>query len=401
MDIGKRIPPHNEEAENLVIGAILIDNDIFPDIVSVISQDDFYFPSNKIVFTAISELFNENKPIDLVTISEKLGQDSLGRIGGISFLSNLAMSVATTRNAMEHSKIILEKSVRRQIIRQSQKIIGDAYDSEYQNATDIKSNALEELGSVFVNDNNNSKSLLETAREVNEEIKRKRNQSSSDEEKYHVGFADYDLWLDGLHPQELTIIAARPAVGKTSFGLDIASNLAKKGLHSVFITLEMSNRQLLLRLVSTESRINSQKLRKPKVLTDEEYKLYSKTIRDVAKWPIYIEEFKYIQDIRAYCRNLKLKGMLDVLFVDYIQLMQTHKRTNNRNEEIGDISRGLKAISKEFNIPVVALAQLSRSSEKEAREPKLSDLRESGDLEQDRLQTVLYKEGELLGSPRG
>jgi replicative DNA helicase len=181
----------------------------------------------------------------------------------------------------------------------------------------------------------------------------------------------------------------------TAIGLQIVRNLVKKGLYIPFISLEMSDKQLLARLISSESKINSHKLRKPKLMTDEEYLLYKKTLNDINSLPLQIEELKYIQEIRSYCRQLKSKNKLDALFVDYIQLMLTMKKTNNRNEELGDISRNLKAISKEFNIPVVALAQLNRATEKENREPRLSDLRECGDIEQDADNVIfLHKESD-------
>lgn len=379
-----RIPPQNIEAEQSVLGSILLDPEVIIDAITMLKSEDFYNPQHQAIFDVVHGLHNNNKPIDIITVSEQLQiQNIMDDIGGFTYLSHMINIVPTTSNIKHYIKIVEEKSIRRQLIKQSSYIQEKAYEQEYDNSIDLKNDALEIISKIDTNDKNKNRSIKKTSEELDFDINRKRNQDNNSEEKYYTGLIDYDYWLDGLHEQELTIIGARPGQGKTIAGLQIAKYLAKKGLHIPFFTLEMSDKQLLSRLISSESKINSHKLRKPKLMTDEEYKLYKTTLAYINELPLYIEESKYIQEIRSYCRQMKMKNKLDALFVDYIQLMLTMKKTNNRNEELGDISRGLKSISKEFNIPVVALAQLNRTTEKENREPRLSDLRECGDMEQD------------------
>jgi len=391
-----RLPPQNIEAEQSVLGSALLDSDIIPDILSILNSRDFYKPEHQEIFDIIYELHNGNKPVDIITVSEQLKlQNIFDTIGGYDYLAYISSNVPTTANAKHYSRIVEEKSIRRQLIKKSSEIQEKAYEQDYDNTVDLKNDALEIISGIDINDQKKNRSMKKASEELDGDIERKRNQDNGNEEKYFTGLTDYDYWLDGLHEQEFTIIGARPAVGKTAFGLQIARNLVKKGLHIPFISLEMSDKQLLARLISSESKINSHKLRKPKLMTEDEYKLYKQTLIYINSLPLQIEEFKYIQEIRAYCRQLKSKNKLDALFVDYIQLMLTMKKTDNRNGELGDISRNLKSLSKEFNIPVVALAQLNRATEKENREPRLSDLRECGDIEQDADNVIfLHKESD-------
>lgn len=732
LDTLGKIPPQHIEAEQSLLGSILLDNDILSDILQILNKDDFYREDHKAIFQSIYELFNNNRPIDLITVSEDLSvKGHLDDIEIFNYLANIISIVPTTANAKYYAQIIKEKSVRRQAIKISNEIINKAYEREYENSIDIKSDAQELISTINVEDNRKYRNLIIVSQELTQDILRKRSQIN-DDEKYYTGIIDYDNWLDGLHKQEFTIIGARPAVGKeqplyskiltpngwitmkdvkvgtkiigsdgkiynitgvfpqgikdiyriyfnddsyvdcglehlwetknryerknkknasvkttkeiidsirinkdnrlnhsikwikpanfsekelpihpyvmgallgdgcfrkgstlgfstieidiiekvmhnltitdtiqigknkkdhrivkkqrdnkktttyyeldkmsliglksyekfipkcylyasveqrlsllhglidtdgyttknshtieysttslqlandvkelvyslggrcayisrngfykknnirvdcrvnyrvyisfyndvipvsskkhllkykkpktildrfikhidyvgkheaqcimvnspdhlyitdnyilthnTAFGLQMTRNLIKKGLHIPFVTLEMSDTQLFARIISSESKINSHKIRKPKLLSSEEFDLYNKTSDYISSLPLIIEEIKYIQDLRAYCRYLKTKNQLDALFLDYIQLMQTYKKTNTRNEELGDISRTLKSFSKEFDIPVIALAQLNRLTERENREPKLSDLRECGDMEQD------------------
>jgi len=379
-----RIPPHNIEAEQSVLGSMLLDNDKIPDIISIIKSDDFYKDIHREIYNSIDELFNKNEPVDIISVSENLdSRGVLNNIGGLEYLSTISTGVPTTANAKHYASIVEEKSVRRKTIKISNEIINRAYDGDFENVVDIKSNSLELLSAINVNDKKSKKNLKSIAVDFKEKIKRKKNQSNDGEEKYYTGISDFDNWLDGLHEQEFSIIGARPSCGKTAIAMQIALNLAKRGLHVTFDTLEMSDEQLFSRVVSSQGKINSHKLRKPKLMSIDDWNAFEKAVDEASDLPLYIEEIRYIQDLRAYCRNMKTQNKLDVLFVDYLQLMLTYKKTNNRTEELGDISRNLKALSKEFNIPIVALAQLTRLTERESREPRLSDLRECGDMEQD------------------
>lgn len=383
IDILGRIPPQNIEAEQSILGSILLDKDIIPEVILVIKTDDFYKENHKEIYEAILDIYEKSNPIDLITVSEQLNiRGTLDDIGGLEYLVHLSEIVPTTSNIKYYIKIVQEKSIRRKLIKQSNEVINKAYEDEYENIIDLKSDSLQLLSDINIQGKGKSKTNREILNNIKDRILKER--TGEKDKGFFTDILDYDKWTAGLHKQELTIMAGRPASGKTSLGMQIGINVAKKGKHVLFITREMSEEQVATRTIAHKGKINSHKLRSPELLTNDDLIIMDRIIELIAELPFEINEhIDNVQEIRSYCRELKNKGKLDLLIVDYLQLLTTMKKVGNRTEEVGDVSRQLKIMSKEFDIPVIVLAQLSRSVERENRRPKLSDLRECGNIEQD------------------
>lgn len=383
IDILGRIPPQNIEAEQSILGSILLDKDIISEVILVIKTDDFYRENHKEIYEAILDIYEKGNPIDLITVSEQLNiRGTLNNIGGLEYLVNLSEIVPTTSNIKYYIKIVQEKSIRRQLIKQSNEIINKSYEDEYENIIDLKSDSLQLLSDINIQGKNKSKTNREILNNIKDRILKER--AGEKDIGFFTDILDYDKWTAGLHKQEMTIMAGRPASGKTSLGMQIGINVAKKGKHVLFITREMSEEQVATRTIAHKGKINSHKLRSPELLTNDDLITMDRIIELIAELPFEINEhIDNVQEIRSYCRELKNKGKLDLLIVDYLQLLTTMKKVGNRTEEVGDVSRQLKIMSKEFDIPVIVLAQLNRSVERENRRPKLSDLRECGNIEQD------------------
>lgn len=379
--------PFNLEAEEAVIGAMLIDKNVISDVAEILSDEDFYNTSLKEVYTSIIDLFEEGKPIDPITVSEKLRErGTYDSVGGINFLTELIMKVPTTANTTYYVKIVEEKSILRRLISTSQKII-ELCNNQNDRVEDIIDFAEKNIFGILQNKQSKDFShlkeiLIETYNKI-EELYSK---------KSHIigvptGFSDLDRITAGLQPSDLILLAARPAMGKTSFALNIVQNAALRANVPVAVfSLEMSKEQLVTRMICSEAMIDSHKLRTGN-LEDEEWKRFAKAIALLANAPIYIDDTPAISiaEMRAKCRRLKLKEKgLGLVMVDYLQLMQARGRFESKQQEIAEISRSLKAIARELNIPVLALSQLSRAPETRAdHRPILADLRESGAIEQD------------------
>ena len=388
MDISSlgRIPPQNIEAEQSVLGASLLDKEVLSTITEIIDVSDFYREDHKEIFEAIMDLYERGEPIDLITVSEQLKiRGSIDAVGGLEYLTNLVNAVPTTANAKHYAKIVEEKSILRRLIKTSSEIINMGYD-ETEEVEYILDRA--EKGIFDISQKRNSQGfvqikdvLIETFDRLEELYNNKGNVTG-----IPTGFVDLDHKTAGLHNSDLVLIAARPAMGKTSFVLNIAQYAA---IHSqvpvAIFSLEMSKEQLVNRMLCCEAMVDAQKMRTGQ-LEDSDWQKIAKALGPISDAPIYLDDTPGVTsaEIRAKCRRLKLEKDLGLVIIDYLQLMQGRGRSESRQQEISEISRSLKILAKEINVPVIALSQLSRAPEMRSdHRPILSDLRESGAIEQD------------------
>lgn len=389
MDIGAlgRIPPQSIEAEQSVLGSMLIDKEVIPVVLEILKSEDFYRPDHKAIYEIVIELFDKSQPIDLITVSERLKlHGKLELIGGLEYLSNIATAVPTTANIKNYSKIVEEKSLLRKLIRASSDIVDLGFnaseevsfilDKAEQGIFDILQKRSTQ-GFVPIKD-----VLVETFNKLEELYNNKGVVTG-----IPTGFSDLDFKTSGLHNSDLILIAARPAMGKTAFALNLASNAAVHSQVPVAVfSLEMSKDQLVNRMLSSEAMVDGSKMRTGQ-LEDNDWQKVAKALGPLSEAPIFIDDTPgvSITEIRAKCRRLKLEHNLGLVIIDYLQLMQgSRSKSENRQQEISEISRSLKMLAKEINVPVITLSQLSRASETRTdHRPILSDLRESGAIEQD------------------
>lgn len=381
-----RIPPHSIEAEQSVLGAMIVNKEAINTAIEIIRPDDFYKEANREIFEAIIVLFNKNEPVDIITLSEELKQrGTLDNIGGMTYIANLSSSVATTANTKYYCEIVEEKSILRRLILSSDEIMNKAYeDSEEveailekaeKNIFDITQGSHREGFSPI------AEVLLSSFAQIEERAANKGGLTG-----LTTGFVDLDNKLSGLQKSDLVLLAARPSMGKTALGINIATNSALKGNASVAIfSLEMSKEQLVQRIISATSHVNLQKIISGNLVDDEWIQVVN-SMAPLSQMSIYIDDTAGISlmEMKAKCRRLKIEKGLDMVLVDYLQLMTLGGTQESRQQEISAISRGLKGLAKEMECPVVALSQLSRAPElRSDHRPILSDLRESGAIEQD------------------
>ncbi len=383
-----RLPPQSLEAEQSVLGALLIDRDAIVEVADFLRAEDFYRPANGSVFAAVLDLYERREPIDIVTVSETLERaGQLETIGGRTYLSSLANQTPTAVHAVPYARIVERKAVLRNLISAAGRIAGIGYEdpAEIQEAIDRAERELFTVSQRRVVDGFSRLSrLLHDAYDRLDYLHAHRGEVSG----VRTGFADLDALTTGLQKSDLVVVAARPSVGKTSFALNIAEYAAVHDGKSVgMFSLEMSKEQLVLRLLSSVSNIDSQRLRSG-YLEELDFARIAPAMNALSEAPIYIDDTPSIStmELRTKARRLQAESGLDLVIVDYLQLMQatSTSRDANRVQEVSEISRGLKALARELSVPVVALSQLSRQPEmRESREPRLSDLRESGAIEQD------------------
>lgn len=388
----EKMPPQNIEAEQSLLGSLLIDKDAITKIADSLLVEDFYKESHAIIYNSILELFAQHEPIDILTLSSKLKEKKqLKNIGGRSYLAKLSMSVPTSSNVNYYAEIIQKKATLRRLINSSLRIneLGYSEDEEIETVLDKAEKSLFEVSQKHLKQNFSPiNNLLTDAFERIDEI----HKESGKLRGLATNFTELDNLLGGLQKSDLIILAARPSVGKTSFALDVARNVATRYKKSVGIfSLEMSKEQLVDRLICAEANVNLWKMRTGKLSDREDDDDFSKighALGVLSEAPIYIDDSGIINivEIRAKARRLQMEKGLDLLIIDYLQLMKGQdKYDGNRVQEISEISRGLKGIAKELKIPILALSQLSRAVEQQpgAAIPKLSHLRESGSIEQD------------------
>lgn len=381
-----RIPPHSIEAEQSVLGAMILDREAINIAVEMIKPEDFYKEAHREIFEAILNLYNKNEPVDLITLAEELKRrGTLENIGGVTYLADLSSGVATTANTKYYCKIIEEKSTLRKLIKSCNEIILKSY----ENLEEV--NAIIELAEKSIFDITLGKQregfapinevLLKSFSKIEE-----RAASQNPITGITTGFIDLDYKLSGLQRSDLILVAARPSMGKTAFALNLATNAALKGGAKVAIfSLEMSKEQLVQRMISATAHVDLQKIISGRLSEDEWIQIIN-AMGPLSQAQIFIDDTAAISlmEMKAKCRRLKIEKGLDLILIDYLQLMQSERRHENRQQEISAISRGLKALAKELECPVVALSQLSRAPElRSDHRPILSDLRESGAIEQD------------------
>jgi len=381
-----RIPPHSLEAEQSVLGAMILDKEAINTAIEIIRPDDFYKEANKEIFEAILILFNKNEPVDLITLSEELKRrGTLENIGGVTYLANLSSGVATTANVKYYCKIVEEKSILRRLIRSCDDVIAKSYEnSDEVNA--IIENAEKAIFDITQGRHREGFSplnevLLSSFSQIEE---RAANQGTLT--GLTTGFIDLDNKLSGLQKSDLILLAARPSMGKTAISVNIVTNAALKANAKVAVfSLEMSKEQLVQRMISATAHVDLQKIISGR-LSEEEWIQVINAMGPLSQAEIFIDDTAGISlmEMKAKCRRLKIEKGLDLVMIDYLQLMQLDGRQESRQQEISAISRGLKALAKEMECPVIALSQLSRAPElRTDHRPILSDLRESGAIEQD------------------
>jgi replicative DNA helicase len=398
-----RLPPQSLEAEQSVLGAILIDRDAVVEVAEFLHAEDFYRQAHGRIFAAILDLFERREPIDIVTVAEALERENeLEAVGGRAYLASLASQTPTAVHAVQYARIVERKSVLRNLIAAAGKIAGIGYEdpAEIQEAIDRAE------GELFAVSNRRVtagfarlRDLLHAAYDRLDYLHAHRGEILG----IRSGFADLDSLTTGFQKSDLVIIAARPSIGKTSLALNIAEHAAVRDKRSVGIfSLEMSKEQLVQRLLSSVSNIDSDRLRTG-FLEELDFTRLAPAMNALSEAQLYIDDTPNIStmELRTKARRLQAEAGLDLVIVDYLQLMQsaTASKDANRVQEVSEISRGLKGLARELDVPVIALSQLSRQPEmRNEKEPRLSDLRESGAIEQDAdLVIFLWREQERTG----
>ena len=383
-----KIPPQAVDLEEVVLGAMMIDKKGVDEVIDILSPEAFYKDAHKYIFEAIFKLFENSEPIDLLTVSSQLKKDEkLEMVGGDFYLISLTQRVSSSAHIEFHARIILQKYIQRSLIKISNEIIEEAYD-ETKDVFDLLDNAEAKLYEVT---QGNVKKSTETAQSLVIQAKKKIEEISNKEGLSGIptGFDKLDKLTSGWQPSDLIIVAARPGMGKTALTLTMARNIAVDFNQPVaFFSLEMSSVQLITRLISSETGLSSEKLRTGK-LEKHEWEQLNVKVKTLEKAPLYIDDTPSLSifDLRAKARRLASQYGIKMIMIDYLQLMTAggSQKGGNREQEISMISRNLKALAKELNVPVIALSQLSRAVETRggSKRPLLSDLRESGAIEQD------------------
>ena len=386
MELGK-IPPHDIEAEQAVIGSMLTDKDAVISAIESLKEDDFYREDHKAIYSAILSLYDKSEPIDIITLKAEL--TSLGlfdKIGGLEYLVELPEKVPTTSNVQKYIKIVEDKSILRRLIKTANEIIEQGYDPT-EEIDNIMESAEKKIFDISQDKNQKGYSpikdiLVDTFTELEQLYNQKKRITG-----VPTGFPDLDYKTAGLHNSNLILIAARPAMGKTAFALNIATHAAVRAkVPTLIFSLEMAKEELVNRILCSEALVDSNKIRTGKMEEDDWLKVAG-AMGPLSESQIYIDDTPgiSINEIRAKCRKLKLEKNIGLIVIDYIQLIQASGRKNaGREQEIAEISRSLKILAKEINVPVIALSQLSRAPEQRPdHRPMLADLRESGSIEQD------------------
>lgn len=382
----KKIPPHSIEAEQSVVGSMIMDKDAITTASEIISSEDFYQHQYGLLFDAMVELFNEGKPVDLITLQEKMKEKELpSELSSIDFIRDLMSAVPTSANVKYYANIVKEKATLRRLIKVTEGITNECY----LNREKLEVILEETEKQVFDVVQNKSSGDFVSIKDI--VIKSLESIEAAAKNKGSVtgiatGFYDLDYKTAGLQPSDLILVAARPSMGKTAFVLNIAEYVAVKShITTAIFSLEMSKDQLVKRIISMNSKVDSQAIRSGELQDDDWVKLVE-SARSIGNSNLIIDDTPGISigELRSKCRKFKLEHNLGLVIIDYLQLMSGGKKSESRQQEISEISRSLKALAREINAPVIALSQLSRAVEQRPdKRPMLSDLRESGAIEQD------------------
>ena len=380
-----RTPPQDLVAEQSVLGGMLLSKDAIGEVVEIIRHRDFYRPAHELIFDVIVDLYGRGEPADAVTVSAELTKrGEIARAGGAPYLHTLISAVPTAANASYYAKIVRERAIARRLVEAGTKIVqlGYAAEGDVDGIVDMAEQEVYQVterraGEDFVQLN----TLIPAALDQIEKM-----QAGDLAEGIKTGFKDLDVLTNGFHPGNMIVIAARPAVGKSTLGLDIARNASiHNGDCSVIFSLEMSRSEITMRMLSAEARVALNNIRSG-TLSDEEWGRLARRMGEISEAPLFIDDSPNLSmmEIRAKARRLKQRHDLKLVVIDYLQLMSSGKRVENRQQEVSEFSRHLKLMAKELNVPVIAISQLNRSPEQRSdKKPMLSDLRESGSIEQD------------------
>ena len=386
MEAVERIQPHSIEAEEAVLGSLLIDPDAIFDVAAFLKPDAFYREQNRWIYQAIRDLHDRHEPVDLITLTQELhGQGKLAEIGGESTVISLLNTVPTSINAQAYGRLVEADYLRRRLIRAASEIANHAYDQAetIEVVVDKAEQAL--FGVTEERTTRDLVPIKEIARTYLERVEKLREQGA-EIIGVPTGFTDLDRILGGLNKSDLLILAARPGMGKTALQLGVARTATLNyGKRVAIFSLEMSAEQLIQRMIASETRIDSQRLRRGN-LQEHEMPIFMEAIGRLSETQLFIDDTPGITptQLRAKCRRLYAEHGIDLIMIDYLQLMQTERSNANRVHEISAISRGLKGLARELDVPVLAAAQLSRAVEqRQDKHPQLSDLRDSGSIEQD------------------
>lgn len=403
-DIGK-LPPQARELEEAVLGAMMLEGAIVDDIIGILQADSFYVEAHQHIYAAIKELYNHNSPVDLLTVTEQLRKSGdLDKVGGPYFIAQLTNKIGSSAHAEYHARIIAEKYIQRMLISSSNTILREAYEDS-ADVFELLDKA--EANLMSISELNSKKASVDIASILHQELKEIDVRMKNDEHLNGVpaGFMELDRATGGWQKSDLIIVAARPGMGKTAFTLAVARNAAVDHKKPVaFFSLEMSSGQLVQRMISMETEIAAEKIRRG-TLESYEYQQLTSKIDNLQNAKMFIDDTPGLNifELRSKCRKLKQKHDIQLIMIDYLQLMSgsnTEGKSNgNREQEISLISRSLKQLAKELNVPVIALSQLSRAPETRGgnKKPQLSDLRESGAIEQDADIVIFLYRGEYYG----
>ncbi|MFD1505955.1 replicative DNA helicase [Georgenia yuyongxinii] len=382
-----RTPPQDVAAEQSVLGGMLLSKDAIADVVEELRGNDFYRPAHEMVYEAILDLYGRGEPADAVTVAAELAKrGEIARVGGAPYLHTLISSVPTAANAGYYARIVREQSVLRRLVEAGTRIVQLGYSTDGGDVDELVNSAQAEV--YAVTERRTSEDYVPLRDTINlamDEIEKASNRGEG-MTGVPTGFADLDTLTNGLHGGQMIIIAARPAVGKSTLAVDICRSASiKHGLTSVIFSLEMGRAELTMRLLAAEAAVPLQNMRKGN-MRDEDWTKIAQAMGRVSEAPLFIDDSPNmsLMEIRAKCRRLKQKHDLRLVVVDYLQLMSSGKRVESRQQEVSEFSRALKLLAKELEVPVIAVAQLNRGPEQRTdKKPMMSDLRESGSLEQD------------------
>jgi replicative DNA helicase len=384
-----RVPPHSIDAEQAVLGGLMLDEHAWERIADKLGEEDFYRKDHRLIFRAIGDLASRNQPCDAVTLGEWFESSGLAdEVGGVAYVIQLANATPSAANILAYAGIVREKSVLRQLIEAGTQIVGDGFQPEGRKSEEILAEAEQRVFHIAETGARGKKSYVEMRAAVHEafQILSRRYESKDAVTGLATGFADLDEMTSGLQPADLIIVAARPSMGKTALAVNMAEHAALKSRKAVAIfSMEMSASQLAFRLISSLGRIDQQHLRNGD-LAEEDWPRVTSAITLLSETKILIDDTPALSpaELRARARRMKRQYDLGLIVVDYLQLMAVPGNKENRATEISEITRGLKALAKELNIPVIALSQLNRSLEQRTdKRPVMADLRESGAIEQD------------------
>jgi replicative DNA helicase len=383
----ERTPPQDINAEQSVLGGMLLSKDAIADVVETLHGSDFYRPAHQTIFDVVLDLYGRGEPADAVTVAAELTKrGEIARIGGAPYLHTLISSVPTAANAGYYAKIVAERAILRRLVEAGTRIVQLGYSGVGNEVDDIVDRAQAAIYDVTERRQSEDYSILESLLQPTMDEIEASGHRGGGLTGVPTGFSDLDSLTNGLHPGQLVVIAGRPASGKSTLGLDIARAASiRHNQTSVLFSLEMSKHEITMRLLSAEARIPLQTMRTGQMRDDDWVKL-TRRLGEMASAPLYIDDSPNLtmMEIRAKSRRLKQRNELRLVIVDYLQLMTSHSKVENRQQEVSQISRSLKLLAKELEVPVIALSQLNRGPEqRNDKRPQLSDLRESGAIEQD------------------